>query len=117
MRAGGQGHREAVAGDPGAVRREVFARDGGSCAWIGEDGRRCGSTWQLEHDHVESAARGGGATVEEIRLLCRRHNMLHAEQVFGREYMARFRRGEALAMSHSPATCPAPDVPDHAPSP
>jgi hypothetical protein len=75
-----------------AVRREVYARDGGSCAWIGEDGRRCGSTWQLEHDHVQSAALGGGAGVDETRLLCRPHNLLHAEQVFGREFMERFRR-------------------------
>ncbi len=78
-----------------AVRREVFARDGGSCAWVGEDGRRCGSTWQLEHDHVLAAALGGGASVDEIRLLCKPHNMLHAEQVFGHELLERFRRGDA----------------------
>ncbi len=74
------------------VRREVFARDGCACAWIGEDGRRCASTWQLELDHVQSAALGGGATVDELRALCRPHNLLHAEQVFGREFMERFRR-------------------------
>jgi hypothetical protein len=77
------------------VRREVTARDDCSCAWIGEDGRRCGSTWQFELDHVQVAALGGKATVEEMRVLCRPHNMLHAEQVFGLEYMARFRRGAA----------------------
>jgi hypothetical protein len=79
------------------VRREVTARDGARCAWIGVDGRRCGSTWQLEFDHVQVAALGGKATVDEMRVLCRPHNMLHAEQVFGREYMAQFRGGRGFA--------------------
>jgi hypothetical protein len=74
------------------VRREVYARDGGSCAWVGENGRRCGSRWQLEHDHVQSASLGGGAEADEIRMLCRPHNMLHAEQVFGRGFMEQFRQ-------------------------
>jgi hypothetical protein len=92
--ASGAGEPPAASTRPSAqVRREVTARDGGSCAWIGEEGRRCGSQWQLEIDHVQAAALGGKATVEEMRILCRRHNMLHAEQVFGREFMERFRRG------------------------
>jgi hypothetical protein len=96
-------HRDAPATPPSRprsrpsaqVRREVYERDGGGCAWIGEDGRRCGSTWQLEFDHVQAAALGGEATTEGGKLHCRPHNMLHAEQVFGREFMERFRRGAA----------------------
>jgi 5-methylcytosine-specific restriction endonuclease McrA len=53
------------------VRRQVWQRDGGRCAWVGPDGRRCDSRWQLEYDHVHPAARGGAATVENGRLLCR----------------------------------------------
>ncbi len=86
-----------------AVRRQAYARDGGSCSWIGEDGRRCGSTWQLEHDHVQSASLGGGADVDEIRILCRPHNLLHAEQVFGREFMERFRRNPGTNMASTVA--------------
>ncbi|HSN89838.1 MAG TPA: HNH endonuclease, partial [Anaeromyxobacteraceae bacterium] len=83
------GRREPV---PAEVRRAVWARDGGRCTYVSEDGRRCESRWQLELDHVESAAAGGPSTVENLRLRCRPHNLLHAETTFGREHMARFRR-------------------------
>jgi 5-methylcytosine-specific restriction endonuclease McrA len=77
---------------PAAVRRQIWERDGGRCTFQAEDGRRCESRWQLEFDHVESAARGGPPTADNLRLRCRRHNILHAGEVFGREHMARFRR-------------------------
>jgi hypothetical protein len=78
---------------PAAVRREVWARDGGQCACRGEGGRRCESRWQLEFDHLVPVALGGPTTAANLRLACRAHNGFHAEQVFGREHMARFRRG------------------------
>jgi hypothetical protein len=78
------------------VRRQVWKRDGGRCAWIGPDARRCGSTWQLEFDHIEAAALGGSATIENGRLLCRSHNMAHAETTFGRETMDLFRSSAAV---------------------
>src|SRR5688572_26720994 len=34
------------------VRREAWATDGASCSFIGENGKRCGSTHQLEFDHI-----------------------------------------------------------------
>jgi hypothetical protein len=74
------------------VRRDVTARDGASCSWVGPDGKRCGSTWQLEFDHVVPAALGGEASAGNGRIRCRAHNLLHAEQVFGKELMNRFRR-------------------------
>jgi hypothetical protein len=77
---------------PASVRREVWERDGGRCTFLAEDGRRCDSRWQLELDHVEPAALGGGSTAANLRLRCRRHNILHAEETYGREHMARFRR-------------------------
>jgi HNH endonuclease len=78
---------------PAAVRREVWKRDGGTCSWRGDDGRRCGSTWKLELDHVVPAALGGRSTVNNLRICCASHNRLHAEQIFGRAHMERFRRG------------------------
>jgi 5-methylcytosine-specific restriction endonuclease McrA len=75
---------------PAAIRRQVWERDGGCCTWLGTDGRRCGSRWKLELDHVRPVALGGASTADNVRILCRRHNALHAEQVFGREHMARF---------------------------
>src|SRR6185369_9333471 len=78
---------------PVADRREVWKRDGGRCTWCAQDGRRCGSTWKLELDHIVPAALGGPSTVENLRLRCRSHNQLGAEQIFGPAHMDFFRRG------------------------
>jgi hypothetical protein len=80
---------------PMAVKREVWARDGGRCAWTSPDGKRCGSTWRLEFGHVRPFALGGPATVANVRVECDRHNQYEAERVFGREHVAR-RRGNFL---------------------
>ena len=72
---------------PAHVRRAVQARDGGQCAFVSEDGRRCTSRRGLQFDHVEPVARGGRATVDNIRLLCREHNQYEAERVFGAGFM------------------------------
>ncbi|WP_242336130.1 MULTISPECIES: HNH endonuclease [Anaeromyxobacter] len=77
---------------PAIVRRAVWKRDGGRCAWVGPDGSRCKSRWKLELDHVQPASLGGPSTVDNLRLACRAHNLLHAERSFGREHMDRFRR-------------------------
>ncbi len=83
------------AGIPAEVRRQVWERDGGRCAWTGPDGRRCGSRWQLEVDHVDPVARGGTSALGALRVLCRMHNLLYAEQVYGREFMRKYRKGES----------------------
>ncbi len=79
---------------PAEVRRQVWERDGGRCAFTGPDGRGCGSRWKLEVDHVLPPSRGGKSTLDGVRLACRVHNMLHAEQVYGREFMRKYRKGE-----------------------
>jgi 5-methylcytosine-specific restriction endonuclease McrA len=78
---------------PAAVRRTVWKRDGGRCTYVGPDGHRCESRWQLQSDHVDPVALGGTSRVEDLRLRCRPHNLLEAERVFGREHMEQFRRG------------------------
>jgi 5-methylcytosine-specific restriction endonuclease McrA len=92
------GKREAI---PAEVKRAVFERDGGRCTYVSPDGRRCDSRWKLELDHVEAAALGGKPTVENLRLRCRSHNALHAEETFGRERMAFFRRRPASRTGES----------------
>jgi 5-methylcytosine-specific restriction endonuclease McrA len=77
---------------PAHVRRAVLERDGGRCTFVGEDGHRCEARRFLEFDHVVPVARGGVATVDQIRTLCRIHNQLEAERVFGREFMESSRR-------------------------
>ncbi len=68
---------------PAAVRREVWRRDAGQCAFRARSGRRCSETGSLELHHVEPFARGGRATADNIELRCRAHNQYEAIQVFG----------------------------------
>ena len=76
---------------PAHVKREVWKRDGGVCTWISPTGRRCGSRWMVEFDHVQAFALGGEATVDSVRMLCHAHNQLEAEATYGREFMERRR--------------------------
>jgi 5-methylcytosine-specific restriction endonuclease McrA len=68
---------------PAGVRREVWRRDGGQCAFVSESGR-CSETGFLEFHHVLPFASGGAATVENIQLRCRSHNSHEAQEYFGR---------------------------------
>jgi 5-methylcytosine-specific restriction endonuclease McrA len=72
-----------------AVQDKVFMRDGGRCTFVGSNGVRCDSTWNLEIDHIKPFARGGGHSIDNLRLLCAKHNKLAAERIFGREFMNR----------------------------
>ena len=60
---------------PAAVRREVWRRDSGCCSYIDRHtGRRCGSRFFLEIDHIVPVARGGGAEPGNLRLRCSAHH-------------------------------------------
>jgi hypothetical protein len=48
-------------------------------------------------DHVEPLARGGDATVANLRLRCRTHNQYEAERSFGSEFMHRKREEARIA--------------------
>ena len=93
---------------PAAVRREVFARDGEQCAHVDGQGHRCGCTSFLELDHRVPRARGGADGASNLRVACRAHNLMAAELVFGKDYVAS-RIKEAKAMRRrigSSATAP-----------
>jgi hypothetical protein len=62
---------------PAAVRREVWKRDRGECAFEGARGR-CGARGALEYHHVIPYALGGEATAANIELRCRAHNAYQA---------------------------------------
>ena len=54
---------------PAGVRREVWRRDQGCCTYVDRHtGRRCGSRFFLELDHIVPVARGGGAEPGNLRL-------------------------------------------------
>jgi 5-methylcytosine-specific restriction endonuclease McrA len=77
---------------PAHVRRSVFERDGGRCAFVDENGRRCGSAWQVELHHCIPYSREGPHSVENIQLRCRAHNQFEAELEFGEAFMAERRQ-------------------------
>jgi hypothetical protein len=68
---------------PAAVRRVVWQRDDGRCAFIGRDGRRCDERGFMEFHHIQPFAAGGEASVENIELRCRAHNQYEADRYFG----------------------------------
>lgn len=68
---------------PASVKRAVWVRDGGQCAFVGRAGRRCAERSFLELHHIQPFATGGEAAVGNISLRCRRHNVHEAELVFG----------------------------------
>lgn len=67
---------------PAAVKREVWCRDGGQCAFVGRDGR-CAERSFLEYHHLRPYAAGGMATTSNIELRCKAHNAYEAALFFG----------------------------------
>jgi hypothetical protein len=72
---------------PAAVRREVWKRDGGRCAFVGRQGR-CSEQHRIEFHHVVPFAAGGAPSASNIQLRCRAHNGYEAETFFGAETVA-----------------------------
>jgi hypothetical protein len=71
---------------PQWVKDEVWARDGGQCAFIPPDGTRCPEREGLEFDHIMPWALGGRShDPRNIRLLCRGHNQMRGRDMFGGE--------------------------------
>jgi hypothetical protein len=78
---------------PAAVKRDVWTRDEGRCQWPLESGGVCGAKLRVQMDHWPTPrARGGPATRDNMRLLCRFHNDLAARQAYGDEWMNQFTR-------------------------
>ncbi|HVR70847.1 MAG TPA: DUF222 domain-containing protein, partial [Vicinamibacteria bacterium] len=81
---GSRGLRPGARCPSAAVKRAVWLRDLGRCAFAGANGRRCGERRFLEFHHVDPYVLGGEATVDGISLRCRRHNAYEATLYFGR---------------------------------
>ena len=67
---------------PRAVRREVWKRDGGQCAFVGIGGR-CTERGLLEFHHLLPFADDGPPTSTNLQLRCRAHNAYEAQLWFG----------------------------------
>jgi hypothetical protein len=81
---------------PADIQRAVWQRDRGQCTYVSETGHRCQERKFVELDHVQEVARGGEATLDNLRLQCRAHNQYAAECTFGPEFM-RYKRLAATA--------------------
>jgi hypothetical protein len=78
-----RGSQEGSRDIPAHVVRAVWERDGGQCAFVGRSGR-CSARRFLERHHVQPFGHQGPATVDNISLRCRAHNVYESELVFGR---------------------------------
>jgi hypothetical protein len=98
---------------PAALKRAVWERDQGRCAYADSRGCRCRETGWLEFHHEQSFAKDGPMTLENLALRCCPHNALAAEQDFGREHMRRkkgaSRRGPEMPTSELARATAQPD--------
>ena len=78
---------------PAEVKRAVFLRDLGRCAFVGTTGRRCDERAFVEFHHVRPFAAGGETTLENIQLRCRAHNAYEARAYFAPSLGAPARSG------------------------
>jgi len=67
---------------PAGMKRLVWIRDQGLCAFVGTQGR-CEERAFLEFHHRQPYAAGGLTVVENLELRCRAHNLYEAERYFG----------------------------------
>jgi hypothetical protein len=81
---------------PAEVKRAVWLRDLGRCAFIGTGGRRCTERGFLEFHHRHPHAMGGAATVANIQLRCRAHNDLESRVDFGRDGRGQLRENAPI---------------------
>jgi hypothetical protein len=71
---------------PAEIRKQVFARAHSKCEFDG-----CNSTYQLQVDHIRPRCLGGDHSLENLRVLCRTHNLFEARRILGEKKMDAFR--------------------------
>ena len=67
---------------PASVKREVWQRDQGQCAFVGSIGR-CTERGFLEYHHRIPFSDGGATSPDNLELRCRPHNAFEVERWFG----------------------------------
>lgn len=80
---------------PASVKRSVWQRDDGRCAFEGAHGR-CTETAFLEYHHVVPFAEGGETSPRNLELPCRAHNQYEADLWFGASSLPMARESRAM---------------------
>jgi hypothetical protein len=81
---------------PASLKRKVWTRDQSRCSYQDPLTKKpCLSQYALQIDHIHPFALGGQHTLENLRLLCRTHNLLCARLVYGAGKMARSTRSSS----------------------
>ena len=80
-------------------RHEAVARDEGRRAFVGLDGKRCGSDRWLHLHHVVPVARGGTDDPTNLVCLCSEHHALVHQTSFGLEGQVSWLRARAVEYS------------------
>ena len=68
---------------PQAIKRKVFERSGGRCEYVGANGYRCNSQFQLEVDHIVPWSQGGTHDPALLQIVCRSHNQFRVKETHG----------------------------------
>lgn len=72
-------------------RQALLKASQASCTYVDQvTGQVCGSRFQIEIDHILPKAKGGTNDPQNLRVLCRSHNLMMAEKHFGQQQMRRY---------------------------
>jgi 5-methylcytosine-specific restriction endonuclease McrA len=66
---------------PEALKKAVWERDEGRCQWCGTEDT---PENPIQYDHIHPRSLGGENTVENLELLCRKHNLEKRNRVYAR---------------------------------
>jgi hypothetical protein len=72
------------------TKRFILNRDKAQCTYVSPDGTRCEAKAHLQVDHIIPASLGGDNSAQNLRALCRAHNVLAATKVYGVQKMREF---------------------------
>jgi len=91
---------------PELLKQQVWERDEGKCAYVSPQGRRCATKAWLEWDHIKAWGLGGTShDPGNVRLLCRTHNRLSADQSFGSAFMETTIRSKQHSPGNATSQC------------
>ena len=82
-------------------KHDVVARDGGRCAFVGADGKRCGGDRWLHFHHVVPVANGGTDDPTNLVLLCSEHHALVHQTSFPIDYQVSWLRERTVEYSNA----------------